>query len=201
MYDGEVRIYRNMHAFPRAFAVHDVRAVVDGDAALALMLEDDFDPSRIAVVEGSVPALLTAASDRTASPSDSKVQITQYGDNRVELSARMDGPGLVLLTDTYYPGWKAYVDGERTELYEADYLFRGVSVPAGEHQIEFVYDPASFKIGAALSSISHGVHAGDGRHRSLPPPGAPPHGERRRDERRESRCKRTSCVKTRRPGL
>jgi uncharacterized membrane protein YfhO len=63
----------------------------------------------------------------------------------------MDAPGLVLLTDTYYPGWKAYVDGERTELLEADYLFRGVAVPEGEHQIEFVYDPASFKIGVALS--------------------------------------------------
>jgi len=151
VYDGEVRVYRNAHAFPRAFAVHDVRAVVDGDAALALMLQDDFDPSRIAVVEGPVPALLPAMSDRTADPSDSKVQITKYRDDRVELSARMDAPGLVLLTDTYYPGWKAYVDGERTELYEADYLFRGVSVPEGEHRIEFVYDPASFKIGAAVS--------------------------------------------------
>jgi hypothetical protein len=151
VYDGEVRIYRNAHAFPRAFAVHDVRAVVDGDAALALMLEEDFDPSRLAVVEGSVPAALLAAGDRSSTPGDSQVEITKYRDNRVGLSARMDSPGLVLLTDTYYPGWKAYVDGKRTELYAADYLFRGVSVPAGEHQIEFVYDPGSFKIGVALS--------------------------------------------------
>jgi hypothetical protein len=151
LYDREVRVYRNAHALPRAFAVHDVRAVVDSDAALALMLQDDFDPSRIAVVEGSVPPLLAAASGRAAGPGDSNVRITKYQDSRVELSARMNAPGMVLLTDTYYPGWKAYVDGERTELYAADYLFRGVSVPEGEHQIAFVYDPGSFKIGVALS--------------------------------------------------
>jgi len=150
VYDGEARIYRNAHAFPRAFAVHDVRTVVDGDAALALMLEDDFDPSRMAVVERSVPSLLPAAGASADPPNDSEVRITKYRDSRVELSASMDAAGLVLLTDTYYPGWNAYVDGEKTELYEADYLFRGVAVPEGEHQIELVYDPASFKLGAIL---------------------------------------------------
>ena len=154
VYDDEARVYRNSHAFPRAFAVHEVRAVADGEAALALMREDDFDPSRMAVVEGSAPPLPPAASGSAPGPNDSDVQITKYRDNRVELSARMDAAGMVLLTDTYYPGWKAYVDGKRTELYEADYLFRGVSVPEGEHQIEFVYDPVSFKVGAALSLLA-----------------------------------------------
>ena len=63
----------------------------------------------------------------------------------------MENAGLVLLTDTYYPGWKAYVDGERAQIYPTDYLFRGVFVSEGEHKIEFVYDPASFKLGIAIS--------------------------------------------------
>ena len=63
----------------------------------------------------------------------------------------MENAGLVLLADTYYPGWKVYVDGGQAKIYPTDYLFRGVFVSEGEHKIEFVYDPASFKLGVAIS--------------------------------------------------
>ncbi len=151
IYDDEVRIYENVHALRRAFVVHRVEEVADGEAALARMQQRDFDPAGLAVVEGPIPARVRE--DLTDAPESdrSQVTITRYEDTRVELEARMENAGLVLLTDTNYPGWKVYVDGERAELYPTDYLFRGVFISEGEHKIEFVYDPASFKLGVAIS--------------------------------------------------
>jgi len=56
-----------------------------------------------------------------------------------------------VLTDAYYPGWRALVDGLETPIYRADLLFRAVYLPAGQHRVEFIYDPLSFKLGAAIS--------------------------------------------------
>ena len=151
VYDDEVRIYENSDALPRAFVVHRVEEAADGEAALARMQQQDFDPAGFAVVEGAIPASVWEEVAEAPESDRSQVTITQYEDNRVELEARMENAGLVLLTDTYYPGWKVYVDGKRAELYPTDYLFRGVFVSEGEHKIEFVYDPASFKIGVAIS--------------------------------------------------
>ena len=154
VYDSEVRIYRNLNAFPRAFVLHRVEEVADREAALARMQQQDFDPAGLAVVEGPIPVSVREELADAPESDRSQVTITQYEDNRVELEARMENAGLVLLTDTYYPGWKVYVDGERAKLYPADYLFRGVFVSEGEHKIEFVYDPASFKLGVAIASVA-----------------------------------------------
>ena len=60
-------------------------------------------------------------------------------------------PKFLVLSDSYYPGWKVYVDNRRQKLYKADYTLRAVSLSAGEHTVRFVFDPFSFKAGATLS--------------------------------------------------
>jgi uncharacterized membrane protein YfhO len=67
-----------------------------------------------------------------------------------------DGPadGVLVLTDTYVPGWQAQVDGKPASVYVADYAFRAVRVPSGQHRVEFVYTPASFSIGATISLVA-----------------------------------------------
>jgi hypothetical protein len=57
------------------------------------------------------------------------------------------------LSDTYYPGWKAFVDGKRTKIYRANYTFRALPLSAGTHRVEFVYDPLSFKLGALFTIL------------------------------------------------
>jgi uncharacterized membrane protein YfhO len=54
---------------------------------------------------------------------------------------------MLFLSDTYYPGWKAYVDGKETKIYRADYTFRAIYVLGGSHKVEFIYSPLSFKMG------------------------------------------------------
>jgi uncharacterized membrane protein YfhO len=60
----------------------------------------------------------------------------------------------LVLTDGYYPGWTVTVDGAAKKLLRANYFFRAVELPAGSHAVEFVYAPASFKLGALISALT-----------------------------------------------
>jgi uncharacterized membrane protein YfhO len=64
--------------------------------------------------------------------------------------------GFLVLSDTYYPGWQVFVDGEEAKIYQADYLFRAVPLKQGEHVVEFRYSPSSFRTGLAIS-LSCGI--------------------------------------------
>ncbi|MBE9471546.1 MAG: YfhO family protein [Chloroflexi bacterium] len=63
----------------------------------------------------------------------------------------MDTPGYLVLTDTWYPGWQATVDGKPAEVLQANYAFRAVYLAAGEHTVEMVYHPTSVLVGEAVS--------------------------------------------------
>ena len=73
--------------------------------------------------------------------------------NRLDLQVNARENSLLVLSDTYYPGWRAFVDGEETKIYRADYAFRAIPLNAGTHQVEFVYDPTSFKLGAGVTIL------------------------------------------------
>jgi uncharacterized membrane protein YfhO len=81
-------------------------------------------------------------------------EIKSEGNNRVEILARVKKPSLLYLADTFYPGWNAYVDGKRTKIYRANYNFRAVPLPPGEHRVEFRYEPLSFYLGAWISGVT-----------------------------------------------
>ena len=70
------------------------------------------------------------------------------------VDARLSDSGVLVLTDAFYPGWKVFVDGKEHTIRRANYLFRGVELPSGAHQVEFVYDPLSFKIGLIVSLLT-----------------------------------------------
>lgn len=74
--------------------------------------------------------------------------------HRLVIQASTPASGWLVLSDTWYPGWLAYVDGQPVPVLRANYLFRAVSVPAGEHRIEFLYRPLSFILGAAVSIVT-----------------------------------------------
>jgi hypothetical protein len=153
-YDGDIKVYENRDAFPRAFVVHRAVMASETHEAIARMNEEEFDPAQVAVVEGELPPDQLAALAASPARDGSSVEITRYKDNQVELLARMDNPGLLVLSDTYYPGWKAYVDGKQVPIYPTDLAIRSVFVPAGEHEVKFVFSPGSFKLGAAITLAS-----------------------------------------------
>lgn len=155
VYDDEVKVYENLHAFPRAFLVHRAVTAASPEEALELLRRPGFDPASEAVVEGEVPpALLAAASP---SPTRDSVRVTRHEDHRVEIEASTDAPGLLVLSDSHYPGWRAYVDGEERPILPTDLALRGVYLEAGDHTVRFAYAPRSFRLGVLLTLLSAGV--------------------------------------------
>jgi hypothetical protein len=138
------KVFRNPIAFPRAWAVHSTTRVSGSDTD-RLLTDPGFDLASHAVVTRDHPKLENCGGD--------SVQVVRHEPNRVELRAQMKCRGMVILTDTYFPGWRARVDGHSAEIYETNGFVRGVVVEGGEHSIEMVYRPVSFVAGLALTLL------------------------------------------------
>lgn len=145
---NEVAIFRNEDTLPRAFLVHRAR-VMDDATTLNEIRREDFKPRESLVLTSGAP--LDAGGAQRA---DESVQIVSYQPERVALSVRAQAEAYVLLTDAWYPGWVARVDGVETPIERADYIFRAVRVNAGTHRIEFEYRPASLVLGAVISGLA-----------------------------------------------
>ena len=83
------------------------------------------------------------------------VAITSYAPNKITIEADIVGKSkFLVLSDTYYPGWKVLVNGKRHKLLRADYIFRAVYIRPGKHIVKFVFSPFSFKAGVVISMIT-----------------------------------------------
>ncbi len=145
VHSGDVKIYENQDVRPRAYLVHQVYAAADSAAALARVREDaNVHAGRAAVVEGDLILHTTPAIGDRA-------ELVHYAADEVVVHTRNQEAALLVLSDTAYPGWQATVDGALATIYTTNVLFRGVSVPAGEHVVRFAYQPASWRWGLWLS--------------------------------------------------
>jgi hypothetical protein len=145
----DARIYRNARALPRALLVGGQRVVSNDDESLAATTAPGFDPRRVAIVEEAVPGLR-----RAPQPAAGTARLDSYEDERVVVEADASAPALLVLTDVYYPGWKASVDGAEAEVDVVDHLLRGVRVPPGRHTVELTYEPLSWRIGWIVSVLA-----------------------------------------------
>jgi hypothetical protein len=144
-------IYENPDALPRAFAVYDWRVMENPDGALAAVASAAVPVATTAVLEEHPPADLGPPSPDVPAAT---VAIRHYAPESVELETTVERPALLVLTDTFYPGWEATVDGRPTPVLRADYLFRAVPVAAGHHTVRFTYRPASVRVGAACTGVA-----------------------------------------------
>lgn len=145
---SQYAIYENPHALPRAYLAYNRAVVEDGERAIRILLRASFKPWLTVVVERQADHPLDTV---TRAPSIAPVQPEVYEASHVVVEATAEGDGLLVLTDTYYPGWKAYVDGVESPIYRANYLFRAVRLPPGHHRVEFRFEPTSFRAGFAVS--------------------------------------------------
>lgn len=141
-----VKLYENTEALPEAYIVHNAVNVSDGDESLKAIQAKTFDPRSHVVLEEQVDL----DQNYNLQFKDS-VKTTRPNNNSVDIELSTNKPGFLVLTDTYYPGWKAYVDGVETPILRANYLFRAIKIPQGEHTVKFTYVPSSFWLGVILS--------------------------------------------------
>jgi hypothetical protein len=150
--DEHLTIYENEAVLPRTFVVHETYVAPSGQAVLECLVSDDFDPQQTVILEERPPYPIAGISGLP--PDSSWARVISYLPHEVMVEARAFQDGFLFLADAYYPGWKAYVDGEEEKIYAANYLFRAVFLPSGEHKVEFRYKPPSYKIGLVVSSLT-----------------------------------------------
>ncbi len=139
-------VYKNNNALPRAYFVDTVEQKPDLQV-LEMAKQNSFDPKKVAFVNGE--KLNVVPPD-----SSSFVKITEYRDELVALNVKATGNNFLFFGDTYVPpGWKAYIDGEKTKIYKTDHGFMGIIVPKGNHKVDFKYAPTSFYISEYTAMI------------------------------------------------
>jgi hypothetical protein len=157
---SDIKLYENETVLPRAFVVHDAYRVSDHEwgteDAISIMKNATFDPSRTVIL--AVPPSADLPIHQPGEADDhSNAEITAYTDERIEVHVNTSAAGHLVLTDAYYPGWTATVNGEPTQLSRADVMFRAVAVPAGESAIVFEYHPAWWPIAQIVGLAAWGL--------------------------------------------
>ena len=147
-------VYENLRVRPRAWLVPEVMRVSEEESINAIRasrLPDGrvFDPARTALIETEPPLVQSGSAAFAGS-----AQVTDLNDDKMELRTDSNGPAFLITSDLFYPGWQATVDGKQTSIYQADYLLRGVVVPAGTHSVRFEFRPRRFYVGATVSFAS-----------------------------------------------
>lgn len=146
VYNGaQMKVYHNTANLPRAYFVNRYE-VAGGKEILDKIAAGAFDPRDV--------AFFMEDPKKTIEPpqTGARAEVVRYGIQDLELKVTASGNNLLVLSETYYPvGWKAYIDGNPTEIYRVNYLFRGVIVPPGVHTLTMRFEPRGFYLGKNLS--------------------------------------------------
>ncbi len=152
---GGIYVYQNLDYLPRAFPVYSWEVEKNENKILEELKNPQFGIRHKILLLEEPPY---AQPGGTGTPFDSVIGAKIY-DNRINsfsIDAQMKQDGFLVLSENYYPAWKAYVDGKQVKIYRADYLFRAVYLTRGKHKVEFVFDSLPYKIGkwCTISGLS-----------------------------------------------
>jgi hypothetical protein len=155
--DGVAVVWKNSRALPRAWLVSEVEAV-DGEEALRRVRGEgarEFDPRRTALLEVKQEELpLLSAATKGDAAAAGAARVAEYGPNRIVVETEAGSPSVLVVSELFYPGWEATVDGARARIDLADYLLRAVAVPAGRHRVEMRYRAPAARSGALVSGLT-----------------------------------------------
>ena len=133
----------------RAWVVYGASVAASEQAALDRLLSLSFDPRREVILEAPLASVGSAPANDPSTPA--RVQVVSP--THVEVEAELPRPGMLVLSESWFPGWVASVDGAPAEILRADYVLRGVALAAGSHRVRFEYRPVSVRIGAGLTLL------------------------------------------------
>jgi len=147
--DKSVAVLESESVLPRAFMVYDWETIKEDEKIIRALLDPDFPIDSKIILEEDI-----AIKKTKGHYSLNEAVYEKYGNQESIIKVDARGDGLLFVSDTYYPGWKAYVDGKESRIYRANYAFRAVFIPEGEHEVRFVYRPDSFFNGLKISGLS-----------------------------------------------
>lgn len=145
VFDRGTNIYRNRAVLPRAFIVPEAKVLSQGEQVQAELRSPSFDPRTTVLLQ----------EDPTGTPiggGSGEARVLAYQAEEVSIHASVSaGGGWLVLSDAFYSGWEATVDGKSAKIYRADYAFRAVPLSEGTHLVHFMYSPLTYRVGRSIS--------------------------------------------------
>jgi hypothetical protein len=150
--DAAVTVYENLNAYPRAWFPETVKLRESPADILSLVRADGFDGRKVALIQArDKPALRI---DATQPDTPGSISYGDWRPDHLSLATSAPGSRVLVLSEMFFPGWHAFVDGKETPIYQANYLFRAVQVPGGTHEVSFTYRPFSVLSGLTISLLA-----------------------------------------------
>jgi hypothetical protein len=143
--EGRVGVFENTHSLPRVWLSTKYKVVFDDREVVKELLSID-SAKRILIVDSQPDLEISEKEDFGY-----KIEYFEESYNKVKVEVFSSENSLLFLSQTYYPGWKVFVDGKENKIIKANYKYQAVAFPKGKHIVEWYYQPNSFKIGVALS--------------------------------------------------
>lgn len=163
---AKLNLYQDDLAIPRLSYVPEAEYQPDENKVFSEILTLDQNPAKSVIVEDkptTIPPQFKGSLDEFKN--NNPVKFMKDTNSEITISAEIKNHGFLLLNDIYYPGWKVFVDGKEDKILRANYLVRAVELNPGKHEVRFIYDPLSFKVGAGLTlgtiillTASFGLH-------------------------------------------
>jgi len=152
----QVNVYRNRNVLPRALVVPRAE-LMPREAMLPRLRDPAFDPRQLVLLEPGA-----AAAPAPAALSGEVLGMDYPNPNEVLLEVKASASGFLLLSDVFYPGWRAFIDGQEVPVLRANYLFRALALPPGNHRVRFVFRPTAWEVTLAISLLTWLAIAGVG---------------------------------------
>jgi len=147
--DKSVVVLESNSVLPRAFMVYDWEVGGNEESILKTLLDPSFPISKKIILQKN-PSIKKPVNDNL----QNEVKYLKYDRQKSIIEVATNSPGLLFISDTFFPGWKAFVDNKETEILNANFTFRAIEIPEGKHIVSMAYEPKSFSLGIIVSFIS-----------------------------------------------
>ena len=151
--DGSLTVLENRTVLPKSWLVPAVVTATSPAEAVGMLQSPMFNPRRMAIVETAPPLPMADPASASLLPLQDST-VSTYSGEHIIVNATAPQNALLVLGEKYYAGWKATVDGKAATIYPVNHVLRGVYLTPGEHRVEFLFDPITFRVGKSLTYAS-----------------------------------------------
>lgn len=143
--EGRVKVFENKEALPKVWMSRDVKFLDNQDKGFVDNVPDFKDNKDLIILSPNTSFLTTT------DPFRYTLEEFSQNKNKIDIVANTEEDAFLFLSETFYNGWRAFVDGKSTLIYRANFAFQAIQVPSGKHKIQFIYQPLSYTIGEIIS--------------------------------------------------
>ena len=149
--DNGFILYKNLSAFDRAFMVYNYRPANNENEFLKLTVNHSSQLHNIAIIMNRDIKHASFKPDNSRMNTHEEIKFVSYQPTYIKMEVNSSSPGILVISNAYFPGWKAYIDNKRSEVIRTDFAFDGIFLKKGTHTVVLTYKPLSFLIGFALT--------------------------------------------------